>query len=159
MNNNIRRINIRRRLWDQAEGRCHYCGQFTCEAERSLDHVIPCAFGGPTSVWNLVAACKNCNHALAQAALKCRCSHCTKALNRFHQTRKQATVDGTTYMWERRNRSEDEVIARIQKHMGRIHRRINALERHDTMDAAALRGTLNGLRIALETIGKPRLTS
>lgn len=38
--------------------RCQYCGS---RDDLQADHVIPEALGGPTSLWNLVTACRTCN--------------------------------------------------------------------------------------------------
>lgn len=40
---------------------CQYCGR--SDAELTVDHVIPRHLGGDHSWENLVAACRNCNHA------------------------------------------------------------------------------------------------
>lgn len=64
-----RRRNIRKRLYDGQEGRCHYCkrpmafnpaktlqGNFA-----TLDHIVPQSVGGRNSVQNFVLACRRCN--------------------------------------------------------------------------------------------------
>jgi 5-methylcytosine-specific restriction endonuclease McrA len=40
-------------------GICHYCGGTATTA----DHVVPKSKGGPSDLWNLVAACRPCNSA------------------------------------------------------------------------------------------------
>lgn len=37
---------------------CVYCGR----PATTVDHVIPRSRGGPNAQWNLVPACKECNH-------------------------------------------------------------------------------------------------
>lgn len=43
------------------EFRCTYCGATPREAELEVDHVIPEALGGQTTVENLTTACAECN--------------------------------------------------------------------------------------------------
>lgn len=50
-----------RRLIDRFRGCCAYCGQVADPVH--LDHVIPVARGGRTSIGNLVPACAGCNQA------------------------------------------------------------------------------------------------
>jgi hypothetical protein len=37
---------------------CQYCGS---RDDLQADHVIPEALGGPTTLWNLITACRTCN--------------------------------------------------------------------------------------------------
>lgn len=40
---------------------CYYCGQEINERQRTMDHMFPQDFGGPTITNNLVPTCKKCN--------------------------------------------------------------------------------------------------
>lgn len=64
------------RLFNAQQGLCAYCGQpmrfdvgSTHPARATKDHVIPRAHGGPSAVWNYVAACRACNQAKADLPL------------------------------------------------------------------------------------------
>ena len=54
---------LRRQVVDRAEGRCEYCGlsQIGQEATFHVDHVMPRAAGGPTTLENLALACVSCS--------------------------------------------------------------------------------------------------
>lgn len=41
--------------------RCRYCGATPHRVYLEVDHVIPRAHGGPTTMDNLVTACGSCN--------------------------------------------------------------------------------------------------
>ncbi len=49
----------RRAVFRRDGGRCHWCGIVT--RDWHADHLIPHADGGPSSIDNLVTACKRCN--------------------------------------------------------------------------------------------------
>lgn len=61
---------------------CHYCGESTLLGSsgplgRTLDHVIPQAFGGKDELDNLVLACRSCNSKKGkQVAQSLLCSSC-----------------------------------------------------------------------------------
>lgn len=64
----IRRKSSIIKLFNLQGGLCHYCGcRMTLFIGRrntaTRDHVIPRSAGGPTQMWNLVAACHDCNQA------------------------------------------------------------------------------------------------
>jgi len=42
--------------------KCYYCGKPLNKEVFSFDHKIPVSKGGNNSVFNLVPACKRCNH-------------------------------------------------------------------------------------------------
>jgi 5-methylcytosine-specific restriction endonuclease McrA len=44
-----------------AAGLCHYCGERFAPAELTLDHLVPIARGGTSTLGNCVPACKECN--------------------------------------------------------------------------------------------------
>lgn len=46
-----------------ALSRCEYCGRFTRNDHAVVDHIVPFAHGGYTSVANFAWACKPCNDA------------------------------------------------------------------------------------------------
>jgi hypothetical protein len=50
--------------WDVLERdghTCVYCGRKPPEIELVIDHILPVVEGGTNHIWNLVAACKECN--------------------------------------------------------------------------------------------------
>jgi 5-methylcytosine-specific restriction endonuclease McrA len=51
----------RLRLYIRDQFRCQYCGKKFQPAELTLDHILPRAQGGASSVENLVTACLACN--------------------------------------------------------------------------------------------------
>ncbi|TLY98299.1 MAG: HNH endonuclease [Gammaproteobacteria bacterium] len=55
--------NLRRLVIERAQARCEYCGlaQAGQEAAFHIDHVVPVAAGGETSVDNLALACVSCS--------------------------------------------------------------------------------------------------
>lgn len=62
----IRRKSTIVKLFTQQAGRCHYCERRMTlkighEHTATKDHIIPKSKGGPTQMWNLVAACHLCN--------------------------------------------------------------------------------------------------
>jgi 5-methylcytosine-specific restriction endonuclease McrA len=40
---------------------CSYCGKETKREDRTIDHVVPLAKGGPHAIANLAMACFSCN--------------------------------------------------------------------------------------------------
>jgi hypothetical protein len=54
---------LQRRVRERARNRCEYCGmsQQGQEATFHVDHVLPLAEGGPTSLPNLALACVSCS--------------------------------------------------------------------------------------------------
>lgn len=42
-------------------GLCHYCGGKFKAAELTMDHVVPLARGGTSTMGNIVPACRACN--------------------------------------------------------------------------------------------------
>ena len=57
----------RERVFERSYGQCHYCGCHLTMETMTLDHVIPRSKGGTSDILNLVAACKPCNQAKADA--------------------------------------------------------------------------------------------
>lgn len=47
--------------FNEQGGRCAYCGKPMEWSDVTQDHVVPVCRGGPTTPWNIVAACKTCN--------------------------------------------------------------------------------------------------
>lgn len=47
----------------KSHGECAYCGVKLDPRDTEVDHVVPCAYGGPNSIENVVASCKSCNGA------------------------------------------------------------------------------------------------
>lgn len=54
---------VRRMIYNNADGRCQLCGRKIMFSDATMDHVIPLALGGEDSVSNLQLACKVCNGA------------------------------------------------------------------------------------------------
>jgi len=57
------RIEIRRQVIEQAQGRCEYCQcwvEYTTESFE-VEHILPVSRGGTTSLDNLAYACSGCN--------------------------------------------------------------------------------------------------
>ncbi|MCC8036779.1 MAG: HNH endonuclease [Bacteroidales bacterium] len=57
------------KLWEETHGCCVYCGReitaedFVYGAHSDIEHIIPQAMGGPSTLDNLACACRECNHA------------------------------------------------------------------------------------------------
>lgn len=49
--------------------KCAYCGKIFPQAQLTLDHILPRAFGGTTNWNNIVPSCKPCNAAKADKTL------------------------------------------------------------------------------------------
>lgn len=53
----------RKRIFDEADGKCHYCGTaLTLDGKWHIEHKMPKALGGGDEPGNLVASCVPCNH-------------------------------------------------------------------------------------------------
>lgn len=50
-----------KRLYEDQDGRCLYCGIGLLESEVTVDHVVPITRGGSNWSDNLVVCCKSCN--------------------------------------------------------------------------------------------------
>lgn len=72
----MKRQRLRDHLFDQQKGRCFYCRRHMLPAgadddrAATLDHVAAASRDGPTHISNAVAACRRCNEAKADKALK-----------------------------------------------------------------------------------------
>ncbi|MCC8176262.1 MAG: HNH endonuclease [Bacteroidales bacterium] len=57
------------KLWEETHGCCIYCGReitaedFVYGAHSDIEHIIPQAMGGPSTLDNLACSCRECNHA------------------------------------------------------------------------------------------------
>lgn len=57
------------KLWAETHGCCVYCGReitaedFVYGAHSDIEHIIPQAMGGPSTLDNLACSCRECNHA------------------------------------------------------------------------------------------------
>lgn len=51
----------KRRIYDQQNGLCAYCGQHRNIKYMTIDHIIPLSKGGTESLDNLQCTCKMCN--------------------------------------------------------------------------------------------------
>lgn len=40
---------------------CAHCGRMLTQAEATLDHIVPRAFGGSNKLRNIAVACRACN--------------------------------------------------------------------------------------------------
>lgn len=54
-------IEVRQKVYEEANGRCVLCGRKISIEEMTLDHIIPLAMNGADNVNNLTAACFACN--------------------------------------------------------------------------------------------------
>lgn len=54
---------VRRMIYNNADGRCQLCGRKIMFTDASMDHIIPLALGGEDCESNLQLACKVCNGA------------------------------------------------------------------------------------------------
>ncbi len=53
---------IRRQVIERARGHCEYCqAPIAVIVEMEIDHIIPEAAGGPSTLENLALACRGCN--------------------------------------------------------------------------------------------------
>jgi len=52
----------RRRLWEEQQGACIWCGRFVCFEDATIEHMVRRADGGRSVKENLTMACKVCNH-------------------------------------------------------------------------------------------------
>lgn len=52
---------VRKMIYDKADGRCQLCGRQIAYIEVTLDHVVPLAMGGADEVENLSCTCFTCN--------------------------------------------------------------------------------------------------
>lgn len=49
------------RIWVEAAGKCHWCGESLEPEEASFDHYMPLGLGGSDGIENIVLACAPCN--------------------------------------------------------------------------------------------------
>lgn len=62
MAESYKKASVRKDVWDQSNGRCHYCGKELHPITGfHVDHVIPRCKGGTDDLENLVASCPTCN--------------------------------------------------------------------------------------------------
>ena len=52
---------IRKYIYDKADGRCELCGRKILQTEMTIDHVIPLAMGGRDEIENMQCVCRMCN--------------------------------------------------------------------------------------------------
>jgi len=60
-------IDVRKMIYNKADGHCALCGRKILFEDMTLDHIIPLAMNGPDEVGNLQCACELCNKAKASA--------------------------------------------------------------------------------------------
>ena len=60
---------LKRRVLRRAHRRCERCGQQVEPGQLVVDHRLPLALGGPTTVANLWALCPSCERAKTRADL------------------------------------------------------------------------------------------
>jgi hypothetical protein len=71
------------RIGSRREFMCHYCNSYMKPLTR--DHIIPRSRGGTNYSWNLVPACRPCNHAKGQKLPTCKCAFCQNAIDQHWQ--------------------------------------------------------------------------
>ncbi|WMC94415.1 HNH endonuclease [Kineothrix sp. MB12-C1] len=54
-------MEVRKKIYEEANGRCMLCGRKILFEEMTLDHIIPLAINGADNANNLTAACFACN--------------------------------------------------------------------------------------------------
>lgn len=52
---------VRKMIYNHADGRCYLCGRKILYKDMTLDHVLPLAMGGADEVENLSCSCLTCN--------------------------------------------------------------------------------------------------
>lgn len=52
---------IRKYIYDKADGRCELCGRKILLPEMTIDHVVPLAMGGRDEIENMQCVCRMCN--------------------------------------------------------------------------------------------------
>ena len=147
-------VALRETLWLEQGRNCHYCREPIELVDVTFDHIVPRTFGGPTARWNLVASCKPCNGELADATRKCVCKKCKRALNRFHIAKaRRPTVRAELIPVGSPNpKTQAELIKLLRARRERMRRKLNSLEDHDSLDAAALGGKLRAYTEVLDLI-------
>ena len=60
-------VDVRKMIYNKADGHCTLCGRKLLFEDMTLDHIIPLAMNGPDEVGNLQCACELCNKAKASA--------------------------------------------------------------------------------------------
>jgi 5-methylcytosine-specific restriction endonuclease McrA len=69
----------KRAVWARDRYICHYCGRQLTPDSATVDHVVPKLRGGPFVLWNLVAACHDCNQDKGNRLPQCVCDFCSAA--------------------------------------------------------------------------------
>lgn len=52
----------KRRIYENQNGKCAYCGQRRNIKYMTVDHIIPLSKGGTNDIGNLQCTCKRCNN-------------------------------------------------------------------------------------------------
>lgn len=52
----------RREVYEKCGGHCAYCGCELKYEDMQIDHVRPLAWYGADELWNMLPACRSCNH-------------------------------------------------------------------------------------------------
>ncbi len=147
---------MRETLWRSAGGRCHYCATSLLLNGFTVDHIVPVAFKGPDSMWNLVASCEACNGGHGDRVRKCVCQRCTRALDRFHKVKKVNAALSVPKQAEAmslgRLKSVQEVQRVISAREGRLLWRLAQVDDVNSHEAAAMRGAAAAFRQVLQLL-------
>lgn len=82
------KVSARSKVFIACGGRCHYCG----DPATTVDHIVPRSVGGPSSRWNLTAACRACNSLKGSLRAVCSCHGCIEAERTFEGYSKPSNV-------------------------------------------------------------------
>ena len=84
---------IRKRLTDQGQTHCAYCGVDLSTTKSTIDHIVPLSRGGTNSIKNLVLACFRCNHRKGdQTPEQWERTRKQQAINRNHKSSRPTTA-------------------------------------------------------------------
>jgi len=147
---------MRETLWRSAAGQCHYCSTPLRLEDFTVDHIVPVAFKGPDSMWNLVASCETCNGGHGDRVRKCACQRCARAVDRFHKVKKAnaalSVPKQSDAVSPSQPRSMQEVQRVITAREGRLRWRLAQMDDVNTYEAAALRGAASAFAQVLQLL-------
>lgn len=147
---------MRERLWMSDAGHCHYCSTPLPLESFTVDHIVPVAFKGPDSMWNLVASCEACNGGHGDRVRKCVCQRCIRAVDRFHKVKKINGARSVPKLAKAESsaqlRSVQDVRRVIAAREGRLRWRLTQMDDVNTHEAAALRGAAAAFHQVLQLL-------
>lgn len=96
--------NVRKILYNNADGRCQLCGRQILFSEHTVDHIIPLSMGGLDDVSNLQICCLPCNQMKNNVLPELFCSRIADIF--LYQMEKK---EGNSFRWK--------IVHRILKNM------------------------------------------